>query len=38
MVHRDSGGILEPALVDDVQTLLLRLFLPAVADVPEAVS
>lgn len=37
MVHGNSHWVLQPALVNDVQTLLLCFFLTGIANVPQAV-
>lgn len=37
MVHGNSRRVLQPALVNDVQTLLLCFFLAGIANVPQAV-
>ena len=38
VVHHYSHRVLQPALVNDVQTLLLSLLLSGITDVPQAVS
>lgn len=37
MVHGDFHRVLQPALINDLQTLLLCLFLAGIANVPQAV-